>query len=187
MQVSRWLLEALHYAAALPLLAALLWRPRLPAAPLLVAAGFGVSVLGDLVAELVGGSFAASYFWLPVQMGLVLAAFPPDNRLRVLWASVVFVAAGGLAAASWRLTAPGPDVLVSLAGSVAIVAAVRGPLRLSAYLYFGVVTVCYLLFVQRIGDGWERAWALYQAARVGAFLAFVGALPAVNRERQWPA
>lgn len=166
------LLEVLHQAALVPLLAVLLLRPPEPEY-LLIGAGLGVSWVGDSLAHYAGGSFVPSYFWLPVQIALVLAAFPPGGTSRLASGLWTGVGCSVLAVASASLTAPGPDRLVTIAGSVAILAVARDELRLPLYLYFGFGTVCYLLMVERIRGDVIPAWSLYQTARVLAFVAFI--------------
>lgn len=176
------LFEVLHQAALVPLLAVLLLRPPGPEY-LLVGAGLAVSWVGDSLAHFAGGSFVPSYFWLPVQIALVLAAFPPEGGDRTTWGVVVGIAAVVLALASARLTAPGPDLLVTIGGSLAILVLAKGGLRVPLYLYFGLGTVCYVLMVERVRGDAIPAWALYQVARVLAFVAFLWLV--VRRRGRW--
>lgn len=169
-----WLLEVLHQMALAPLVAVLLLRRDWDA--FLVAAGFAMSWVGDSIAHFTAGSFLPSYIWLPLQIGLVLAAFPPHDDFRRAWAVIVIWGAAVLSGASYWMSAPGPDLLVSVVGSLTILAVATGDLRLPPYLYFGVGTTCYVLMVQRVADGWLPAWWLYQGARVLAYTAFLAVI-----------
>lgn len=175
-----WLLEVLHQMALVPLVAVLLLRRE--GDLLFVAAGFAMSWVGDSLAGAAGGSFVPSYLWLPLQIGLVLAAFPPGEGFRGAWAVIVIWGAAVLAGVSYWLSAPGPDLLVTVVGSVTILAIATGDLRLPLYLYFGLGTVCYVLMAERVGDGWLPAWWLYQGARALAYTAF---LVVILRRRGW--
>ena len=160
--------EALHVAALLPAFALILRGPtHVPSAWLLLAMAFSASWVGDSLAWALGGSWAAFYLWVPVQIGLVLLIV---TERRVLALGLLLL----LAVLSALLTFPGPELLVIAVGSAACCALVRGDLTWPVWLYFGLGTACYLMMVR---EGWDVAyWYGYQAARLGAFAVFVALL-----------
>jgi hypothetical protein len=161
------MLEALHVAALLPALALILRGPdRVPSAWLLLALAFATSWVGDSLAWAFGGTWAAFYVWVPIQIGLVLLA--------VTERAIAFGVLLLLAVLSALLTFPGPEVLVIAVGSAAVCALVRGNLTWPVWIYFGLGTACYLIMVR---DGFDMAyWYGYQAARLGAFAVFCALL-----------
>ncbi len=155
--------ELAHQSALLPVVAVLLWRPSWPWS--LLALAWAVSWIADSMAWATGGSWAALYVWVPVQVGLVLLAVADEwDRAKVL-ALVVF--AGVVSA---LVSYPDPEVLVIALGSAAIVMLAKGRLRWPLYLYFGSGTVLYLMMVS--GE-FMTYWYGYQASRLGAFAVFV--------------
>ncbi|KKM08187.1 hypothetical protein LCGC14_1726370 [marine sediment metagenome] len=159
------MIEPLHMAALVPALALVVRGPSaLASSYLLVALAFGVSWVGDSVAWALGGSWAALYMWVPVQVGLVLLALV-DGWDRPKLLALVLCAAALSAAVSY----PDPEVLVITMGSTAIVLLAKGDLRAPLYLYFGVGTLLYLMMVS--GE-FMTYWYGYQASRVGAFVVF---------------
>jgi hypothetical protein len=167
-------IELLHQAALVPLVVALIYGRRCPVPHRLLALAFAVSWVGDSLAHYASGSFMPSYFWLPVQFTLALAAFPPAQGVRLSWGLLMLATMMGLAVFSAALSAPGPDLLLTIVGSVVLLAVARLDLRLPVFLYFGFGTVCYVLMMSSRGyDGYLPAWALYQGARMAAFAAFL--------------
>ena len=161
--------EAAHQASLIPLLPLLLvfmWGGKILPAHLLVAIAFFMSWIGDSFAFFFNGMWDASYFWLPVQMGLMLLAMKL-HRVLVLWA-IAFATL-----LSFSVSFPGPELVITLLGSAGVLYLVRGPLTLPGYLYFGGGTVMYLAMVGRIGsEHFMGAWYGYQAFRLSAFVAF---------------
>lgn len=165
--------EALHQSALVPLLALLIFGRESPRAWWLLALAFAVSWFGDSFAFFLGGSWAASYFWLPVQFALALVAFSPTR----LWALVATVAVALLAMVSVQISAPGPEWALTLVGSITVMAVADGVLVWPAIIYFGVGSVAYLWMIGYVdADGFLVAWWTYQACRVLAFAAFLGLL-----------
>jgi hypothetical protein len=174
--------EALHQSALVPLLAVALLGRRAPRAWWLVAAAFFVSWVGDSAAHFAGDAWWTAYAWLPVQFGLVLVAFLPT----VLWRMVAVTGVLLLAVTSAQATAPGPDWMLTLGASVAILAAVKGPLSAPVVLYFGFGSLAYLWMVALIGsDRLVGAWWAYQGCRVAAYVTFVGLLIQQRRRAVW--
>ena len=138
-----------------------------------------VSWLGSSLQHFSGGVWWTSYLWLPVQFTLALAAFGPGR-----W-TLAAVSCGALAASSTLLSAPGPDVLLTVVGSAAVLLVARGPLRTPAVIYFGAGSVLYLLMIQRIGGDIMPAWYAYQGARALAFVAFAMVLILPQRRSAW--
>lgn len=174
--VSRLALELLHESSLVPLASVLLTRRWINGAAGLLAIGFAMSWLGDSVAHFAGGAFWPSYFWLPLQFAFALAAFPPGELVLVWWL-ITLAAFGLLAGISYRISGPGPDALVTVAGSAAAIWMATGWLRVPVVLYFGLGTVCYLLMILYLREPtFMLTWSVYQAIRLASYAAFVGLL-----------
>lgn len=160
-----------HQVALVPAVCVLvLWAkdlPRMPASYVLMALALATSWVGDSLAFLMGGSWAAFYGWVPVQIALAFLAVETDPWRRAVGAPLLCA----LALWSFVLTFPGPEILTMGIGSLAIVLLAKGPLRLPAYLYFGIGTGLYLVMV--LGSNFMDFWYGYQASRVGAIAVFV--------------
>lgn len=127
-----------------------------------LAAAFGVSWVGDSLAWLLGGSWAAVYVWFPAQLALAFLATVEEGVERLGGLFVV----GVLAVLSVAWSYPGPEVLSVTVGSAALLLLARGPVRGPVRVYFGVGTVCYLAWVL---DGWALGWWwAYQGCRLAA-------------------
>ena len=161
------LYEAAHQIALVPILIVLLAGRGLPRAYWWLAGAFTVSWVWDSVIGWRGGAWEVFFLFLPLQMGLAVAAF---RRHALIPALIVFYA---LAIVGLGLGPP--DVLVTLLGSGTVVAlALRSEiLTAPVVLYFGIGTLCYLGMIQHLdGDGFMRWWYPYQGARAAAFGAF---------------
>jgi len=132
----------------------------------LIAASFVMSWAGDAGSLALGGSWAANYVTVPIQMWLVLAAVAP-SRLTVA------AALGVVSIGSAVLTFPGPEILVMATGSLAAVLLVRGPICWPVYSYYGAGTLFFMLGAQSNFARWPDYEAAYQASRIGAFLLFI--------------
>lgn len=159
--------EVAHQIGLLPGIAMAIFGRKLPARYWLLAAAFSVSWLADSLAKYLDGSWTASYVWIPIQMALVLVALLEDPMRRLFAVTSLAVVAFGSAALSW----PGPDVLVTLGGSVAVLALASGPAVVPLYLYFGAGSVSYLWMIGHLDDVLP-GWYAYQASRLSAYLAF---------------
>lgn len=155
--------EALRLSALAPLLFLLASRRDAPASYWLVALGFSVSVFADFGAEMLGGSWALTYVYPALQLGLFAWAFgaPAVMALLVLIAGIQIVG----------MPLEGPEVWVTLLGSMlVIVLALDHPLLSSMVAYCGLATCFYLLLVTEL---WRPAfmplWYGYQSARLLAF------------------
>lgn len=160
--------EVAHQIGLLPILAMMAMGRKLPRAYWLVALALFVSWFADSATHFIGGAWGAWYFFLPVQLWLVLAAFT-DGR-RALWALALL----GLTCLSWVWHSPGPDQLVTVIGSVAILYVVRGPLLWPLSVYFGAGTVAYLVMTSQTGADILPAWYAYQACRALGIIFFIG-------------
>lgn len=160
----------------LPLLAALIYRPPKPY--WILSAAFGVSWLGDWMSGIMGVELAV-YLWLPIQIGMVLWALVATTTGRRL----ILVGVPLLTLASAMYTAPSPELVLTVIGSVAILHLADGPVAIPLYLYFGLGTVAYLLMIRQARDGDPtEAWYLYQACRLAAYVAFAFLL---RGRRRW--
>jgi hypothetical protein len=174
--------EIAHQSALVPLIA-LLWFGRgLPRAYWLLGLAFAVSWIGDGVADAMGGSWLMVYLWMPVQFALIVVLFTESALWRVGSVVALFVLSG----VSWTFSAPGPDMLVTLVGSIAVVSLVRGPLCVPIYLYFGAGTVAYFMMASLLASPhFMVAWYVYQACRLTAYALFIGLVLQGFRRRKW--
>ena len=164
--------EALHLAALAPLAVLLVLHDRsLLDRYGLVAAAFSVSWFADSLTSVTGyNGFGFDYVWIPAQILLVLYSLTDDPTYRWLlpWGAAM------TAATSLAFSFPGPEVWMTVSGSVAILWLAQGRITATLYLYFGLGTVAYLLMLTQIGNpGFDAAWYAYQFCRVAAFAAFI--------------
>ena len=133
----------------------------------LVALALSLSGFADLVAWAFGGTWAVSYVLHPVQFGVIAWAL---GRPSVLWLLVGFA----LGQAVWAdLT--GPDVYMTVAGSLAVLVLARNTdLAWTLLTYCGLGTALYLMMIARLDDyaAFMPWWYAYQAARLTAFALF---------------
>jgi hypothetical protein len=87
-----------------------------------------------------------------------------------------------IAAASWIVSGPGPEWIITLLGSVAVIIVARGPLAIPLRIYFGLGTAAYFCMLLWFFDPMP-AWYAYQSFRLLAFMAF--ALVISQRSREW--
>lgn len=160
--------EIAHQIGLIPIALMLIAGRGQPASHWLVAIAFAVSWLGDSAAQMLGGSWAGTYAWLPVQFALVVSAFErrPIELALVLWA--VGLAGFG----SWLLSAPGPDWLLTVFGSVVVCVLARGAIGAPVLAYFGAGTIAYCWMLTTMDTDIMPAWLTYQACRLVAFGAF---------------
>lgn len=173
--------EVAHQMDLLPILAVFYLGRRRLAEPVawLLACAWLVSWFGSSLQHFSGGEWWTSYLWLPVQFALAFMAF----GLVPIVAVAVAVTLGALSA---LVSAPGPDVFMSVTCSALLVAMLlmeRGPYVLPAALYFGLGTVCYVLMVERTGESIMPAWYAYQGSRALAYLAFLAVV--IRRRKSW--
>jgi len=102
--------EVAHQMGLIPIIFLMAFGRRSPRAFWLVGLALMVSWFGDSAMHFIGGGWVASYFWLPVQMWLVLLAFirSPTNRIASGLALLV------LGPVSMFLSWPGPDQLITI-------------------------------------------------------------------------
>jgi hypothetical protein len=152
--------------------------------PPLFWASFGlfISWWGDWVAGGLSGSVKPSYIWLPIQIWVVLQALirTPLNRVMSGFALLI------LAATSWNLTGPGPDILMTFFGTLAITRIVTGKLTAPLFIYFGLGSPAYFLMMYTETPG---ACFFYDCCRLMAYILLIGivAPPLIQRRRadQW--
>jgi hypothetical protein len=157
-------LEPLHLSALVPSVFLLSWGRGVPRAWWLVGIAFGVSYVGDSVSRALGSTWGAEHWWLFVQLALVLVAVKPD--LLLLWALML------TAMASWLMSAPGPDWLLTLVGSLLVLLYAQGRIAVPLWIYFGAGSIAYSGMLATMSNVLP-AWYLYQGCRLTAFGAFV--------------
>lgn len=163
--------EIAHQIGLIPILIMMVAGRKLPRAYWLVAVAFFISWLGDSAMHFSGGTWQIWYIGIPLQVWIVLAAFTRD-RANLLLAAVALMM---MVPSSWMLSAPGPDMLVTAAGSIAILLLAHGWLKVPVYLYFGAGTVAYLVMASMAsgsGTDFMPAWYCYQGCRAISMLAF---------------
>lgn len=171
-------LHVAHLIALVPGIVVICHYPRrLPSSFKLLAMAFAISWVGDLVAKNTGGSWAGFYVWVPVQMYLAFFAVELNEWRRV----AAFAPLAVLIPLSVWLTFPGPEVLIMVVGSTAVVLLAKGDMRWPVYLYFGFGTLIYFPMVT--GSHFMDWWYGYQASRLGAFIVFVSLLIRNQRGR----
>jgi hypothetical protein len=160
--------DVAHQIGLIPIALLLLLRRNASRPLWLVAFAFAISWIGDSVSHYTGGSWAPTYFWLPLQFALVLwAVLPKEGRL--MWMAVLLFTT----ALSWLLTGPSPEWLVSVLASVVVLVYAREQMAIPLWIYFGAGTAAYCWMIASIGDGDIMAqWYLYQSCRLLAFIAF---------------
>lgn len=176
-----------YWAGALPLAALVVLlvtgRER-PAAFWWVAAAFAVSVVADRVSRSMGGVADPSFYYRPVQIGLVLFAFKTDVIERGMLAAILALS-GWL---SWSVVTAPAELAVTACGSIVICGAawqerwLRGPL----WTYFWLGTLAYLWMVPTIGtEAIVPRWVAYQTCRIVALVWFVVAVARWEDRRAW--
>ena len=152
---------------------------KLPRVYWLVSLGLFVSWFADSATHFIGGTWGAWYFFLPLQLWLIVIAFMDKLRPQV----VVALSLVALTIGSWHLSYPGPDEIVTAAGSAAILFVARGPLCWPLGIYFGAGTVAYLFMTSQVGGDILPAWYGYQICRVLGVLLFIGIItpPMIHR------
>lgn len=162
------MLTALWLAALAPLLFLVVFRPKAPASHWLVALGFSVSVFADFGAKMLGGSWALTYVYPAVQLGLFAWAFgAPWAMLALLTLALVQVAGMPLS---------GPEMWVTVLGSMVVIWLAMGhPLFGSMLAYCGLATCFYLLLATELfRPAFMPLWYAYQGSRLLAFGLFIG-------------
>ena len=169
--------EVAHQIGLIPILGMMAMGRKLPRLYWLIALGFFVSWFADSVIHFSGGSPGAWYLFLPVQIWLIWIALTDSHRIL---AAVVLIV---LTMISWNLTHPGPEQLVTIVGSIAILCVVRGPLVWPLGLYFGAGTVARLFMVSQVGSDIFPAWCAYQGSRALGVILFIGIIapPLIHR------
>lgn len=172
--------EVAHQIGLLPILGMLAVGRRLSRMYWLVALGLFISWFADSAMHFIGGTWGAWYFFLPLQIWLILVAFIESHRVSAGLALVI------LAVVSWNLTYPAPEQLVSIVGSVAILSVIRGPLAWPLGIYFLAGTAARLVMVSQFEADIFPAWCAYQACRALAIVFFIGiiAAPPLVRRRE---
>lgn len=156
--------EALHYASIAPLLLLLAFRRDVGAAYWFVALGFAVSFFMDMT-----DSWAVSHVLPAIQLGFFAWAFG------AAWVMPVLVTLAAVQIIGTDLS--GPDIYVTLVGSMLVVhAAVGHPLLPAMLAYCGVATILYVLMVGELfRPAFMPLWYGYQGSRLLAFGLFIGA------------
>ena len=131
----------------------------------------------------IGGTWNHSYFFLPIQVYLILLAFVRSTANRLFLAGALVLMVPASMALSW----PGPDYLITIMGSLAILSVARGRLAIPLHLYFGYGTVAYVWLASEVAGGTDilPAWYTYQACRALAFVLFVAVIVAPPLSRIW--
>ena len=160
--------EIAHQLGLLPILGMIAFGRKLPRVYWLVSLGLFVSWFADSAQHFIGGTWSAWYFFLPLQLWLIVIAFRKDLAVS---AALVLI---GLTMLSWGLRYPGPDQIVTGAGSVAIFFVARGRLCWPLSIYFGAGTVAYLFMTSQVGGDILPAWYVYQVCRALAIIFFIG-------------
>lgn len=165
--------EAIHLSALAPLIAVLLFGRHLGVAWWMVALAFSISWIGDSMAHFTNGSWTCAYLWMPVQFALVILAFV-DNPLHRM---VVLTGLLLLTVTSAQISLPGPDWLLTLVGSIVVLAVAEKVLAWPLMVYFGIGSIAYLVMIARIStEGFATAWWWYQGSREMAIALFVALL-----------
>ncbi len=169
--------ELAHQIGLLPILGMLIVGRQLPRAYWLVALAIFVSWFADSVTHFSGGTWEAWYLFLPIQIWLILVAFKESHRIALGLALLI------LTVVSWNLTHPGPEQLVTILGSIAILSVVRAPFIWPLGVYFGAGTVARLFMVSQVGADIFPAWCVYQACRALGIILFIWIIapPLVHR------
>lgn len=170
-----------HHASLLPVLFLLAFGRDLPARYWLVAIGWFISWFADSIGDFIGGAWWGWYLLLPVQVWFMLAAFVGPSE-RVFYA----VALALLVPVSIISDAPGPEILITFIGSIAILWVARGPLAIPLYIYFGLGTIAYasMIIAFQGGGDYLSPWRLYRDCRLLAFLTFIAiTAPTLIRQR----
>jgi hypothetical protein len=161
--------EIAHVSGLLPLLGLLALRRDAPPAYWLVALGFSVSFFADSVTVLLGGSWALTYVYPALQLGVFGWAFGSRG---LVWALL------GLTAAQIVFTPlAGPEMIVTVAGSAAVLwLAQTHRLFASMVAYCFAGTALYLLLVLEVWrPQYMTLWYAYQTSRLAAFGLFARA------------
>lgn len=171
--------EIAHQFGFIPILGMMVMGRKLERVYWLVALGLFVSWFGDSAQHFIGGTWGAWYVFLPLQLWIIWVALTDSHK--VFAAMVLFV----LAVASWNMSYPGPDQLMTAIGSIAILMVVRGPLVWPLSIYFGAGTVAYLFMTSQVGADLLPAWYTYQICRTLGILFFIGIIapPLVHRRK----
>lgn len=134
----------------------------------LVAYGFFVSFAADVLVWTLGGSWAVLQWYPVVQFSLFAAAFGAWGIVLLLpWIALL---------QAWGV--PGPDMMVTALGSVAVLyVSDRHPLRASMLWYCGVASAMWILMVpaRESPELFMWFWWPYQFARLTAFGLFARA------------
>lgn len=172
--------EVAHQVGLIPILGMMAFGRKLPRIYWLVALGFFVSWFADSATHFSGGTWGVWYLFLPLQVWLVWIAFVERAIFQVAAALVLIV----LAVTSWGLTHPGPEQLVTIVGSIAILVVVRGPLLWPLGVYFGAGTVARFFMVSQAGGDILPGWYAYQICRTLGIILFIGIIapPLIRRE-----
>ena len=178
----RMIFEIAHQMALAPIIGMMVVGRKLPRAYWLVALAYLMSWFGDSLAWMLDGSWQGTYLWLPLQLWLVFLAFMkmPTNRVFSLGAVIL------LALISWTVSGAGPDVLLTIAGSVVVLFILEGRIAPSLYVYFGLGTLAYLWMTWSMGEQFLVAWYSYQACRLLAYSIFLAAIFLTRLELRSP-
>jgi len=160
-----WLLLFRYLAMAPLALALVLWAcGRKPSDPMwMLALAFAVSAPADEIAEAMGGSWAVTHVYTPVQLGLFVWAVGAP------WFAALLLF-GSLAQAMFT-DLGSPEVLVTAVGGAGVLAlAMRHEYAPIIGLYVGVAGTLYVLMARDIWSAHFMAlWWPYQASRLTAF------------------
>lgn len=185
--------EVAHLSALIPaLVLTALWATgrRAPGAYWWVASGLAVSIFGDSLQKLAGGGFGVTFYYTPLQIGLVLCAFQPGLIPRALL--LAFLAVAGWVSA--HATTQPAEWMVTVCGSAVIAAAAfhGGRLRAPLWTYFLAGTLAYVWMIPTIvppgspmHPEFMFRWGLYQTMRWVAFALFAFDVYRNREGRAW--
>ena len=176
--------ELSHGLALVPLIGMALWWRKLPQ-PVksrywFLAVAFFMSGVGDTLVKALGDGWGTTQrVWVPFQIGLALWAYIEDATHR----AVVFF--GLLGATVLSLQIPGPDIILTVGGSMLVMKVAKGRSMFPVWIYFWFGTIAYVFMALHATPGdamFGPAWTAYQICRLTAYATFVIVLFAKTRE-----
>ena len=196
--------DVAHQIGLVPLAGVLLWSAILhmvgstrvvPKPAIILAFAFAVSYPADTAHRMIGGTFEHWFFFLPVQLWLIFIVFAKSPLNRIFSAVAVVMLTSISMAWSW----PGPDLLVTVVGSIVVVVVVgmaKSWMIVPVYISFGAGSIAYVrMALNEIGtESFLFFWEMYQWCRAASAVAFVAiisagtiALPLILAVQKWRA
>lgn len=172
--------EVAHWSGALPLALLVVLGAmgrRVPAAYWWVASSFAVSVCGDSIQGLTGGTLDNTFYYVPPQIAIGLAALCLKDKSTVV---AIFGFVGVLGWVSAHASTTPYEWAVATAGgfAIAVLARKTRTLAVPLFVYFAVGTVLYLAMSDVYVPGgpvdprFLPRWSAYQGCRWLAFALF---------------